>query len=308
MKSVKIITIESDFGAGTKGAKLGPQAVLKRMPHELLFETEIINITADNLPDEDVTCPKALNINSVLSIQKHALEAIQNVHNEGFTPIILSGDHSNGLAAISAYKDLYPKQELGVIWIDAHADLHTPYTTPSGNMHGMPLGAALGIEKTIASKSEIDKDTQLKWKELLQLGKNRISPKITSNNLVFIDIRDLESEEINFIKEKQILHFTPADRQVLGLELIIEKSIAHLAHCHHIYVSFDVDSLDPSISSGTGTPVHGGLSEKEAVSLLNAFWSEPNVFAIEVTEINPLLDRHNPMEEVAANIIAASIR
>jgi arginase len=172
----------------------------------------------------------------------------------------------------------------------------------------MPLGAALGIEKTSASKSDVDKDTQLKWRELLQLGKNKVTPKITPNNLVFIDIRDLESEETNLIKEKQILHFTPADRQIMGLELIIEKSLTHLAHCHHIYVSFDVDSLDPSISSGTGTPVHGGLSEKEAVNLLKAFWSEPNVFAIEVTEINPLLDRHNPMEDVAANIIAASIR
>lgn len=308
MKNVKIITIESDFGAGTKGAKLGPKAMLKHIPQDLFLNTEIASIGIDNLPEDEELHLKALHINNILSVQKEALETIQNIHKDGFTPFVISGDHSNGLAAISAYKDLYPSQELGVIWIDAHADLHTPYTSPSGNMHGMPLGAALGIENTAGSKSDIDKDTQLKWKQLLQLGKNKISPKITPNNLVFIDIRDLEKEEISLIQDKQILHFTPADRKAIGISTIIEKSLAQLARCHHIYISFDVDSLDPSISSGTGTPVHGGLSKEEAIQLLKAFWAEPNVFAFEITEINPLLDRHNPMEEVAANIIAACMR
>jgi len=306
VKNVKIITIESDFGAGTKGAKLGPQAMLKQLPQALIADIPAVRLSDDDLPEDESEHKQALHIIQILEIQKRALEHIQTAATEGFTPFIISGDHSNGLAGISAYKDLYPSNQLGVIWIDAHADLHTPYTSPSGNMHGMPLGAALGIEKLSQSGSSIDKETQQKWKQLTQLGKQKISPKITPNNLVFIDIRDLEKEEISIIEENNILHFTPQHRKSLGIEEIIEQSLAHLAHCHHIYVSFDVDSLDPSISSGTGTPVHGGLSKEEAIQLLKAFLGQPNLFAFEITEINPLLDRHNPMEEVAAEIVKAS--
>jgi arginase len=114
----------------------------------------------------------------------------------------------------------------------------------------------------------------------------------------------MEPEEMNIIQEKNILHFTPEDRKEIGIQSIIEKSLLHLSHCDHIYISFDVDSLDPHISAGTGTPVHGGLSKEEAIELISAFWNQPNVFAFEITEINPLLDRINPMEEVAASIIA----
>lgn len=309
MKNVKIITIESDFGAGTKGAKLGPQAMLKHLPHQIFPNSEITQVKIEDFKEEEKDVyAKAHHINSILNIQKNAIDCIQKNHKDGYISFIASGDHSNGLAAISAYKDLYPSNDLGVIWIDAHADLHTPYTSPSGNIHGMPLGAALGLEKNASNKIEIDRETQIKWKQLIQLGKNKISPKISPNNLVFIDIRDLEPEEVNIIQEHKILHFTPDDRKNLSIQSIISKSITHLSHCQHIYISFDVDSLDPHFSAGTGTPVHGGLSVDEAKELIHAFWNLPNVFAFEITEINPLLDRLNPMEEVAAKIICDSFK
>lgn len=303
VKNAKIITIESDFGAGTKGAKLGPTALMKQLTQSYIGNLPITKIDAENLIDDEDKHEHAWHIDQILQIQKLAIEAIQTQLNEGSTCIIQSGDHSNGLAFISAYKDLYPDNNLGVIWIDAHADLHTPYTSPSGNMHGMPLGAALGIEKNSFAKNDVNKDTQQKWKQLIQLGKNKISPKLLPSNLVFIDIRDCEKEEIGIIEEHQILNFTPESRKELGIDLIIEKTLSHLSHCNHIYVSFDVDSLDPSISAGTGTPVHGGLSKEEAIKLLQAFLVQPNTIGFEITEINPLLDRHNPMEEVAAEIM-----
>ena len=303
MKNVKIITIESDFGAGKKGAKLGPQAMLKILPQHIFQNSEITKISAEEFQEEkNEIFTKAHHINSVIHIQKKAIDCIQKNHTDGFVSFIASGDHSNGLAAISAYKDLYPTKKLGVIWIDAHSDLHTPHTSPSGNLHGMPLGAALGLDYN--SKVELDKETQLKWKQLIQLGHNKISPKILPSELVFIDIRDMEPEEMKIIQEKNILHFMPKDRKEIGIQSIIEKSLLHLSHCDHIYISFDVDSLDPTISAGTGTPVPGGLSKEEAKKLISAFWNQPNVFAFEITEINPLLDRINPMEEVAAGIIA----
>lgn len=307
MNNVKIITIESDFGAGKKGAKLGPQALLKELPKQLLENIPIDIISSSEIAEEEHH-EFALHIESILEVENRAIEAIEKAVVDGFRPWIISGDHSNGLAAISAYKNLYPKNNLGVIWIDAHADIHTPYTSPSGNMHGMPLAAALGITNNKNSHNKVDKQVQSLWKEMIELGSKKIAPKLNPKDLVFIDIRDLEVEETNEIKELEIKHFLPANRKDLGIKGILQETLEHLSHCHHILVSFDVDSMDPSISSGTGTPVHDGLSRDEAVELLSGFLSIPNLFSFEITEINPLLDRHNPMEIAAANVLEETFK
>ncbi len=305
MKNVKIITIESDFGAGKKGAKLGPQALLKELPHTFTENIPIERIDPFE-KEEGENCEFAINIESILDIEKRALVAIESAIDANHTPWIISGDHSNGLAAISAYKNKFPENRLGVIWIDAHADLHSPYTSPSGNMHGMPLAAALGLQSNEDSKNKVDRSTQSLWKEMLHLGSKKISPKLLPSDLVFIDIRDLEVEEIAILENQSIKHFTPQNRKEIGIQKIIEDTLQHLSHCHHILVSFDVDSLDPSISCGTGTPVHGGLSKEEAIELLKNFLAVPNLFAFEITEINPLLDRIHPMEKEAAEIVVGS--
>jgi arginase len=307
VKNVKIISIESDFGAGKKGAKLGPQALLKELPNSLTTPIQQERITVSDL-SENQESTYALHVDSIIETLNRSIIAITDAVQAGQFPWIISGDHSNGLAAISAYKNLYPEKKLGVIWIDAHADIHTPYTSPSGNMHGMPLAAALGLGMPENPLNKIDKYTQAAWKQLCELGSKRISPKIQSSDLVFIDIRDLESEEIEIVQSNSIRHFTPKDRQTLGLEVIISESKNAVSHCDHILVSFDVDSMDPSISSGTGTPVHGGLSKQDAVQLLAQFLTLPNLFSFEVTEINPLLDRHNPMEISAAEVLTEAFK
>jgi len=302
VKNVKIVTIESDFGAGKKGAKLGPQALLKELPIDLLknIPVEVVNTSEQPLNNESVF---ALNIDAVLYSENKAIAAIENIFIEGNIPFIISGDHSNGLAAISAYKNCFPENRLGVIWIDAHADLHTPYTSPSGNLHGMPLAAALGLTDQLNTKNNVDKETISKWKEMIELGSKSISPKLLPTDLVFIDLRDLEVEEINGLAVLNIKHYTPINRKTLGIKNIIEDTIQHLSHCNQILVSFDVDSLDPNISSGTGTPVPDGLTKEDAIELLSAFLKLPNLCAFEITEINPILDRFKPMEIEAASII-----
>ncbi len=307
VKNVKIISIESDFGAGKKGAKLGPQALLKELPNSLTTQIQQERITVSDLNENQETT-FALHIDSIIETLNRSIKAITDAVESNQFPWIISGDHSNGLAAISAYKDLYPEKRLGVIWIDAHADIHTPYTSPSGNMHGMPLAAALGIGMPEKSLNKIDKYTQAAWRQMCELGSKRVSPKIQSSDLVFIDIRDLESEEIEILETYSIRHFTPKDRLNLGLEAIISEAKSALSHCDHILVSFDVDSMDPSISSGTGTPVHGGLFKQDAIQLLAQFLALPNLFSFEVTEINPLLDRHNPMEISAAEVLAEAFK
>lgn len=307
VKNVKIITIESDFGAGKKGAKMGPQSLLKELPVDLLknIPIQVIN-TSDHPLNNDANF--SLNIDAVLHTQNTAITALEKIFTEGSIPWVISGDHSNGLAAISAYKNCYPQNRLGVIWIDAHADLHSPYTSPSGNMHGMPLAAALGLTDQLHARNKVDKETISKWNEMIELGSKRIHPKLLPSDLVFIDLRDLEEEEIKGLLDLNIKHYTPANRKEIGIKNIIEESISHLSHCHHILVSFDVDSLDPSISSGTGTPVPDGLSANEVIELLSAFLQLPKLIAFEITEINPILDRHKPMEIEAAKIIEACFK
>lgn len=304
MKNVEIITIESDFGAGKKGAKLGPQAFLKCLNPSLLTKLPLIRIESNHLEEEEPYPGNfAKNIESIVEVQKLAVEAIEKSMNNNAIPWIISGDHSNGLAGISAYKNLNPSKNIGVIWIDAHADLHTPFTSPSGNMHGMPLAAALGLRKTSSGKNNLDKDSMQLWDNLINLGSNRISPKIKPEHLVFLELRDLEKEEIDLLNELQIKNYTPAQRKEIGLTQLLKDIEIQLADCDQILVSFDVDSLDPTISFGTGTPVPGGLLWDEAVDLLSQLLQSPKLVAFEITEINPLLDRNNPMEEVSAKLI-----
>ncbi|MFZ4800273.1 MAG: arginase [Bacteroidia bacterium] len=305
MRSVEIISIESDFGAGKKGAKLGPQALIRLINKQNikhLSHANNLRIVADDL-EENTAHPFNKNIESIYEVQQLALDAIEQTLSKNLFPFILSGDHSNGCAGISAVKNFYSDKRIGVIWIDAHADLHSPFSTPSGNMHGMPLAAALGINDLIEEANEVDEESIKVWQHLMHLGSKKISPKILPSDLVFIDLRDTEEDEEILLSNKNITFYTPQIRTEIGIEQIVEKTLTQLVHCDLIYVSFDVDSLDPNISIGTGTPVPNGMTENEAVYLLKSLINNPKTVAFEITEINPLLDRENPMEEVAARIL-----
>lgn len=305
MKNVKIITVESDFGAGTRGAKLGPRAFLKsinKLNPSLFENTQVDTVnTSDLEPNEEPETAK--NIEIIITIENRIIDLVQKALEANEFPLIISGDHSNGLGGISGLKNHYPDKTIGVIWIDAHADLHSPYTSPSGNIHGMPLAAALGIGSKKDNKFYLTDEVTEKWNHLIKLGDKKISPKILPENLVFVDIRDLEPEEVTIISDLSIKSFTPHDIKNLGLTEIAKQTLEHLENCDYLYLSFDVDSLDPAVSYGTGTPVPAGLQIDEAIQLLKMFLVQPRLKVFEITEINPLLDRNNPMEEVAAEII-----
>lgn len=305
MRSIEILTIESDFGAGKKGAKLGPQALIshiKKNAIPVLSNAKNVKITADDLEENDLH-PFNKSIESIFEIQQKSVTAIEETLSKGMFPLIFSGDHSNGCAGISAVKNFYSEKRIGVIWIDAHADLHSPYSTPSGNMHGMPLAAALAINELIEDANEVDEKSIEYWNKLVHLGSKNIAPKILPSDLVFIELRDFEEDEEILLNKKNIRFYTPENRKNIGIEKILNETLTNLNDCDLIYVSFDVDSLDPNVSFGTGTPVPNGLSENDAVYLLKTLLQNPKTVALEITEINPLLDRENPMEEVMARIM-----
>jgi arginase len=192
---------------------------------------------------------------------------------------------------------------MGVIWIDAHADIHTPYTTPSGNIHGMPLATALGIDNLESRVNNPIPETVAFWEQLKNMG--GLCPKVKPEDVVFISVRDTEKPEDEFISRNGIKNYTVAEVRTESVEGVVEAIKQKLSACDMVYVSFDVDSMDSIlVSKGTGTPVENGLSPEEAGSFMNEFAKWDKVNCIELVEINPCLDdKINRMAEVASDIL-----
>jgi arginase len=305
MRNIKIIEVRSEIGAGTRGASLGVDAIkiaaLDFMSNFFVnFGSEVIQ-TENHLLYEPIESPYAKRIKGVLAIYERITESIVNTKKSGMFPIVLAGDHSTGGATIAGLKMANPKRKLGVIWIDAHADLHSPYTTPSGNMHGMPLAISLGEDNQQMGIHNLDSIAKDNWEKLKNIGK--ICPKINPEDLVFIALRDYEAEEESIIKRNNIKVITVAEVRRKGVAQIVRQALLALNHCDDIYISFDVDSLDSSISRGTGTPVANGLKEREAEDLLASLVQNRKVCCLEITEVNPTLDKENLMAEIAFNIL-----
>ena len=309
MKNIKLIEVPSEIGAGTRGASLGVEAIkiaaLDFMSNFFVhFPSE--KIEAENkLLFEPIQSPYAKRIQGVLTMYERVSKAVCDSIKGHFFPVILSGDHSTAGGTIAGIKMARPKSKLGAIWIDAHADLHTPYTTPTGNMHGMPLATAIGEDNEEAKVHDLDEKTQKLWEQLKHFGK--IFPKILPEDIVFISLRDYEKEEKALIEKYGIKVFTTNEVRRNGAESVSRKVLRHLSDCTDIYVSFDVDSLDASISKGTGTPVSNGLREREAEDLISKFMQNRKICCFEITEVNPTLDKENLMAEIAFNILQRSV-
>jgi arginase len=305
MKNVKFIEVKSEIGAGTRGASMGIDAIkIAALDYgsNMFKQIESVEIKTENqLLFEPPKTPYAKRISGILAIyERLALQVSQTLKKNNF-PIVLAGDHSTAGGTIAGIKMAYPKQKLGVIWIDAHADIHSPYTTPTGNIHGMPIAASLAEDNFASKMNKPDKDTIELWNKLKKVG--GISPKITYNDLVYIGVRDVEPEETYLLKKHKVKAFTTAEVKRNGVEKIARDALAHLNHCNLIYVSFDVDSMDSSISKGTGTPVRNGITEKEAGSLCVRLVQNEKVCCFEICEVNPTLDKENLMAENTFEIL-----
>jgi arginase len=297
-----LIKNRSDIGAGTRGSDMGIDAL------------EIAAINADNdffnrhLYQDVVTHNETIyqkNTNSFAQRIEHVAEqcnrvcdAVANSLQKNFFPIVLSGDHSSALGTISGIK------KLGVIWIDAHADIHSPYTSPSGNIHGMPLAAALGLDHLHIQVNEISDDTISHWTKLKNVGIE--GPKLKPDHLVYFGLRDFEPAEKQVIEAASISNYTVEKLREQGLQNTLDTIIKKLEDVDCLYVSFDVDSMDcDQISYGTGTPVKSGFLPDEINQILQQLVSTKKVICLEIAEINPLLDnKGNKMAETAFQILS----
>lgn len=309
MKEIKFIEVNSELGAGTRGASLGIEAIKTASLNKgkdlfKHYEKQIIQVHNEWLW-EKVGNLNARRIEGISMVLANICEGVyQNI--EEYFPILLSGDHSCAAGTICGIKKAFPDKRLGVIWIDAHADLHTPYTTPSGNMHGMPVAIALAEDNLESKVNEPDEKEKQLWKDLKSLGTD--GPKFDPKDLVFIAVRDTETPEDDFIKRNEIKNYTYAEVKERGIKWVAEETLAKLNDCDLIYVTFDVDSIDSRFSVGTGTPVANGLTPEEAIELNGLLVMDPKVCCWEAGEVNPTLDTGNRMAGFTFDVIEEVVK
>jgi arginase len=286
--TVHVIGVPMDLGQARRGVDMGPSAVryagLDDRLHRLGYEIE----DAGNLAIRD---RQLLPIGGGLAYLPEVVRASERVYNagrralaRGRLPIFLGGDHSIAAGSVGGATHDEPK---GVLWVDAHGDFNTPETSPSGNLHGMPLAALLGLGD----------------RRLVDVG--RPGPKLEPRDVVLVGVRDLDREERKLIRDQQLTVFTMRDIDEQGIAEVARQALAKLAHRSRLHVSLDMDSLDPTEAPGVGTPVDGGLTYREAHLLMEILAQEANIASIDVVEVNPILDHRNETARLAVGLIAS---
>ncbi|MCA6466444.1 MAG: arginase [Chitinophagaceae bacterium] len=310
--SIQLIKNRSDIGAGTRGSDLGIDALeiaAINSGNDFFHKHDYVDVpTRNETIYHKKTNTFAKRIEHVAEQCERVAAAVQVSITSGHTPIVLSGDHSSALGTISGLKAAFPDKQLGVIWIDAHSDIHSPYTSPSGNIHGMPLAAALAEDNLSCQINYPEKSTIDLWERLKNIGCP--GAKIVPEHLIYYGLRDFESAEDEFITQKNIRVFTVAETREKTIADCVNTTKELLKNCDLVYISFDVDSMDcNAVSHGTGTPVPNGFFPEEIKELLSQLIHALPITCLEVAEINPLLDtKGNFMAETAFQLLESATR
>jgi arginase len=238
------------------------------------------------------TDPRKHYIREIARVCQKVYQQVYDSHTLGALPIVLGGDHSLAAGSIGASADYAASlgEEIGVLWLDAHGDMNTPATTTSGNVHGMPLAALLGPEPA----------------ELSRIGVR--SPKIRADRTALIGIRNLDALEKERLRDSGAHVFTMKDVDREGVAVVVERAMAIVGHgTRGVHVSFDLDVCDPSIAPGVGTPVKGGLDYREAHLLMEMVADSGRLMALDLVEVNPILDIANQTAVLGAELILSAL-
>lgn len=292
-KQISIIGATISFGQTHPGVSFGPEAIRSA---GLTRELSDLGLKIQDFGDVDAKCdPRTSSPNSTACL--HNLGNIVQANKQLCTklitildqrnsfPLILGGDHSISIGIIAAMAKRV--SNLGVIWFDAHPDLNTPETTPSGNIHGMPLAASLGLGHP----------------KLVNIG--GICPKLSADNVVIIGARTMDSGEKRIIRRRGIKLYTMADVRRLGIRKVIHETTNYLAHrTDGIHLSIDLDGIDPIIAPGVGTPVPGGFSIRECEIALRSLFQAGIITSADIVELNPQLDKENQTASLAVALVS----
>ena len=308
-RQIKIIKNRSDIGAGTRGSDMGIDAIEiaainTKNDYFNLFEHVDVETENESIYNK-VNNPFGKRINFVLNQCTRLSEVVKSTIENNEFPLVLSGDHSSALGTISGIKAAFPNKRLGVVWIDAHADIHSPYTSPSGNVHGMPLAAAIADDNLDCQVNQVTDEVATSWKAMKNIGIE--GAKVSAKDVVYFGVRDTEEPEDKQIEKLGIKNYMVDEVRYRGLETCVNEALDTLSDCDYIYISFDVDSMDCDlISYGTGTPVPKGFDQFEIIEIINQMIASQKVASIEFVEVNPLLDlKGNKMAETAFEVLDA---
>lgn len=310
---IGLVEVDCDLGAGTPGAGSGiellKQAARKEIDLHLLRESLIEEIAAgtaspraraSDSPDPPVDS-HARHIQVIARVMEQAAGHVAATRRRKLFPVVLAGDHSTAAGTIAGLRRAHPDRRLGVIWIDAHADLHSPFTTPSGNMHGMPLAVATGHDNLHHAINEPHPTTLELWEWCKSLAGDG-APPLDLRDLIYIGVRDTEPAEEASIRAHGLPIVSVEEVRRTGPEAAAARCLHYLRDCDLLYVSFDVDSLDATVCKGTGTPVPDGLWPCEALEIHRTLMADPRVVCWEICEINPHLDPLNSIAEISLGI------
>jgi arginase len=299
-KKIGIIGFPMDLGADRRGVDMGPSALRYAHLEEKLEGMGYIvrdfgDLFIAGAETQSIRNPKLKYLPEIIRSSKILAKKVESLLNKNYFPLILGGDHASAIGSIAGISSYCKKknEKLGVIWIDAHADMNTPDTTPSGNIHGMPLAVALGIGE----------------RRLTRIG--GFSPKVQPENVALIGIRDvdeLESKTVKEFRDKGMEVYTMTDVDKQGVTRIIARVLNDFKNqVDHIHVSFDLDGVDPDYAGGVGTPVEGGLTYREASVIMELVADCGCMNSLEMLEVNPILDSKNETSELAVDLIESAL-
>jgi arginase len=289
---VAVIGATLDLGAGRRGVDMGPSAIryagLAARLSELGYEyVDLGNVETAVAEATDAGDEHARFLPQIKETSERIAQLVWRVARDGFVPVVLGGDHSVSLGTLSGLREQHGPG--GAIWIDAHGDLNSPETSPSGNVHGMVLAAALGLAG--------DRFRGEGWG----------LPALEPGRVALVGVRALDEGERELLRQLDAKVFTMSDVDRLGIERAIRESLAHVAGPGFVHVSLDMDAIDPDVAPGVGTPVRGGLSYREAHLAMELVAESGLASSLDVVEVNPVLDRENETGKLAVELVASAL-
>jgi arginase len=295
-KIVRLVGVPMDLGAGRRGVDMGPSAIriagvsqgLRNLGYRVEDDGDV------GVPAPETRDPGSANaryLEPIYHVCNRLRLRVRRSLEQGEIPIVLGGDHSIAIGTVSGTAEYFKNrgQKVGLIWVDAHGDMNTPETSPSGNSHGMPLATVCGMGHP----------------RLVEMG--GFWPKVERKNVCLIGIRDIDEVERRIVKQSGIHAYTMRDVDERGMRAIMQECIGFATDgTAGFHVSFDLDGMDPRDVPGTGTPVKGGISWREANLLMEMVSDTGLMTSLEVTELNPILDVKNQSGEVAVDVILSA--
>ena len=293
--TVRIIGVPLDLGAGRRGVDMGPAAIrcagLQEKLEEMGKQVEDVGnlvvpaIETRRIPDSSCLLKY---LEEISQVNAELSDKVKNAFETGRFPLVLGGDHSVAIGSIAGAAEKV--ESLGILWFDAHGDFNTVETTPSGNIHGMPLAASAGLGDS----------------RLVHCGGQ--GPKVNPENIVLIGIRSLDEGEKKNLRQAGAQVFTMADVDQLGIRKIVEDALEYLeTRVDQIHLSFDMDVLNPDEAPGVGTPINGGLTYREAHLAMEMLAKSNRISSMDMVEVNPVLDVRNKTAELAVELILSAL-